>query len=150
MVLSEEEHQKRLALYEQGMNDPSIAKVLNVKKKVIWRWRYRNGLPANARCMRNGLSNDEREKIMLLYNKDMSDPEIAQLLGLCRRTIFTFRRSRNLPPNKKSFGHDAGPNKMCVIVKQAELMAEVKGDDESLFKDKKFLEKMGLGCDDDA
>lgn len=42
--LPEEEHQRRLALWRQGMTDPEIAKELGVSLSTITNWRNRSGL----------------------------------------------------------------------------------------------------------
>lgn len=42
--LPPEEHERRLALWRQGMTDPEIAKALGVSLSTITNWRNRAGL----------------------------------------------------------------------------------------------------------
>lgn len=43
--LSEEEHKKRLELYEAGYTDKEIGEQVHVAQTAIWRWRQNNNLP---------------------------------------------------------------------------------------------------------
>lgn len=150
MRLSEEEHQKRLALYEKGLSDHSIAKELGTHYTTIWGWRKSMGLKSNFKAP--SLSMESHNERMRLYSQGLSDSEISKIVGCNKLTIHRWRLRNNLLAN---FMFGSPKNKLptlnhCSIVKQAEIMAEVRDDDESLFKDKKLLEKMGLECDDDA
>lgn len=46
-VITQEEHDRRMALYAKGMSDPAIAKALGISKNTVAKWRDRNGLPAS-------------------------------------------------------------------------------------------------------
>lgn len=46
-MLSPEEHQERLRLYNQGLTDGQIGAQVCVTKEAIYFWRRKYGIPAN-------------------------------------------------------------------------------------------------------
>jgi transposase len=50
--LPKEEEQKRIDLYNQGLNDYQISKILNYNYGIIRSWRKKRGLPANRSTRR--------------------------------------------------------------------------------------------------
>ena len=48
-MISFGEHQERLQLYSQGLNDREIAEKLYLTQSAIIRWRQINNLPSNAK-----------------------------------------------------------------------------------------------------
>lgn len=43
----QEEHEKRLKLYKEGLSDYKISFICKYSRSVILRWRNKNGLPKN-------------------------------------------------------------------------------------------------------
>lgn len=49
--LSKEEFNKRMKLYNEGLSDCQMAKILNKCPQVIQTWRKRNNLPAHYKII---------------------------------------------------------------------------------------------------
>lgn len=99
--LSQEEHDKRMSLYNQGMSDHQIAEILYYNISTIRNWRVKSNLPANYDVKRKRLEPKEEEERLRLYNKGYTDKEIGYRCGLNAASISAWRRKRGLVPNKK-------------------------------------------------
>ena len=51
-TITEEEHKKRLELYEDGYSDVEIGKILYVSSSAIYNWRKKNKLPTKQTKVR--------------------------------------------------------------------------------------------------
>jgi len=47
---------------------------------------------------------------------------------------------------EKTSRYNKQKKEACMIVRHESAMADIRGDDESVFKDKEFLKKLGLVC----
>ena len=99
--LSQEEHDKRLELYNQGLSDHQIAEILYYNVSTIRNWRLNNNFPSIYNAKDKRLSAKEEQERLRLYHKGYTDAEIAIRVGMQRIGISAWRRSRNLKPNKK-------------------------------------------------
>ncbi len=95
--LSEEEHEKRLKLYNEGLIDSEIAEKRNVSTSTIYTWRNNNELPSNYP---KRLKKKNKNKLEL-YNKGLYDKEIAEILEKDSTTICHWRNENNLESNYK-------------------------------------------------
>lgn len=95
VLVTPEEQAKLRELYNQGLQDIEIAKILYVSPFSVRQWRIVNGLPSNKNTRR------DKER-MVLYQQGFSDREICRRLNLnpCGSTITQWRQSKGLPPNK--------------------------------------------------
>lgn len=94
--LEENEHQRRLKLYKQGLNDREISEKVGITRSGITNWRKRNNLEANNNYK---LTKKEHQKRMELYKQGLTDPEIAEKAGEKKTTISSWRNNNNLEPN---------------------------------------------------
>lgn len=110
-MLTAQEQEKRFELYNQGLTDPQIGKLLFVTPSAIYHWRKKNKLKVNRiskveeeRKLRKEkaelLKKQRNEERMRLYNKGLSDNVIAHLLNCHKTTIFQWRKRMGLKRNK--------------------------------------------------
>jgi hypothetical protein len=102
--ISNQEHEKRLNLYNQGLSDGSIAKYCGLIPSSIRSWRNTRNLPCNCPCLvknRKGgrISKAEEKKRIELYKSGLSDKECAERLNIDYQSFNSWRRYRNLPRN---------------------------------------------------
>ena len=81
-------------LYDQGLNDVSIAGRMNVSREVVGYHRRKLGFPVNSFQPRFKV---DASKLKALYEKGLSDGKIAGELGVCKHTVRTWRRKLGLP-----------------------------------------------------
>lgn len=98
MAISDEEHQKRLELYNQGFNDRQIGEKVGLVQNGIYNWRKRNDLPANN-SLGEKISKKENQKRLKYYNLGMNDNEIAEKINVTPPAIFYWREKNNLKTN---------------------------------------------------
>ncbi len=96
-MISFVEHQERLQLYYQGLNDREIAEKLYLTPGAIIRWRQINNLPSNMKI--NNRRSEERK--LILYNAGFTDKEMAHQLKLKVRSIQSWRTKRKLKSNTR-------------------------------------------------
>jgi transcriptional regulator with XRE-family HTH domain len=102
-ILSKEEHEKRMNLYNQGLSDGLIAKYRGVKRSAINQWRNKNNLkPHYSGRHYNDISEEENKKRMNLYNQGLTDKQCAEKLGLTKDGFNQWRRGKNLLPSIKT------------------------------------------------
>lgn len=97
--LSDDEEERRRDLYEEGLSDPEIADRVGVTPSAIAQWRKRRELKPKGAGPKT-LSGDEEERRRALYEKGLSDPEIADRIGISRSAVQSWRQDRDLPPNE--------------------------------------------------
>lgn len=73
--LPEEEHQRRLAAFRQGMNDREIAVAVGVSKEAIASWRTRTGL---GRVNNRKRKRDDKYFQLLRCNDPLPPDELAE------------------------------------------------------------------------
>ena len=96
-MISFDEHQERLQLYYQGLNDREIAEKLYLTPRAIIRWRQINNLPSNVKI--NNRRSEERK--LILYNAGFTDKEMAHQLKLKVRSVHSWRVKRKLKANTR-------------------------------------------------
>lgn len=97
------EHEARLALHRDGLNDGEIGRARGVSRKAVVTWRTTHGLKANAR--RGSAPNHHS---MLLYQLGWSDSRIAREQRRDPRRIQRWRARLNLPANYQPGEHERG------------------------------------------
>jgi hypothetical protein len=89
-------------LYRAGWDDCSIAEALEVTSSTIWRWRQRQGLPANSHPP--AVAGYARARLADLHGKGLGDPEIGRLMGRTTGAVCKMRRRLGLPANLGAYG----------------------------------------------
>lgn len=88
---------KIIDLYNKNFSDIKIAKILNVSKHTILRFRKRNNLPVKDHSKVN------KNMIKDLYNKGLNDAIISRILNFSVETVRNCRKNTlNLPSIYKS------------------------------------------------
>lgn len=98
-MLPNEEHERRMALYRDGLNDREIADQVHVCPEAITAWRRTRGLPAHT--LHRKITPDTEAEMLRMYQSVMSDVQIARALGLSKSTVLFWRRRRGLAANFK-------------------------------------------------
>lgn len=98
-ALDQDEHNRRYALYRQGMSDDEIAKAVGMTPAAIQKWRSRRGLRTN-RKRHTDLAPEEEDRRMVLYRQGLSDAKIAKALNLKHQAVAAWRYRRHLPSNR--------------------------------------------------
>ena len=98
-MLLKEEHERRMALYRDGLNDREIADQVHVTPEAITFWRKNHGLTANT--PRSKITPGTEAEMLRMYQDGMSDVQIARALGLSKSTVLFWRRRRGLAANFK-------------------------------------------------
>ena len=84
-LLPEDENQRRLELYRQGLTDREIAQRVYVCVPAVRAWRKSRGLP--GRSGRPQLPEEEQERRMALLKSGKTMEDAAEELGLSVRTL---------------------------------------------------------------
>lgn len=84
-----------LKLYEKGLSDYKIAKVLGVSRELVRNRRRKLGLKANFPSYRNRFE-QLKEKFVELWEQGYTYREIRQVLGVSLRTISAWRKRLGL------------------------------------------------------
>lgn len=98
-MLLKEEHERRMALYRDGLNDREIADQVHVTPEAITFWRKNHGLTANT--PRSKITPDMEAEMLRMYQDGMSDGQISQESGMKKATVVSWRRRRGLAANFK-------------------------------------------------
>lgn len=101
-MLPNEEHERRMALYRDGLNDREIADQVHVTPEAITFWRKNHGLTANT--PRSKITPGMEVEMLRMYQDGMSDGQIAKTIGLVKNTVLSWRRRRGLRANFKRGG----------------------------------------------
>lgn len=96
-MITFDEHQERLQLYSQGLNDREIAEKLYLSSNAIFRWRKINNLTDNVKTK----NQRSEERKLILYNAGFTDKEMAYQLKMKTRSIQAWRSKRHLPMNTR-------------------------------------------------
>ena len=98
-MLLKEEHERRMALYRDGLNDREIADQVHVTPEAITFWRKNHGLTANT--PRSKITPDMEAEMLRMHQDGMSDGQISQESGMKKATVVSWRRRRGLAANFK-------------------------------------------------
>lgn len=98
-MLLKEEHERRMALYRDGLNDREIADQVHVTPEAITFWRKNHGLTANT--PRSKITPGTEAEMLRMYQDGMSDGQISQESGMKKATVVSWRRRRGLAANFK-------------------------------------------------
>ena len=96
------DEKKALALYRAGKFDREIAEAVTVSPQTISRWRKAWGLKAHAQSQNMGCPPQyDWELALSLYEKCLSDREIAKEIGCAYQTVNSWRHRNELPSKYK-------------------------------------------------
>ena len=84
-MLPEDENQRRMELYHQGLTDREIARRVYVCVPAVRAWRKSRGLP--GRSGRPQLPEEEQKRRMALLRSGKTMAEAAAELGVTERTL---------------------------------------------------------------
>lgn len=84
-----------MRLYNDGLSDPEIAKVLGQFPQVIYNWRKMYGLPANY-VQHSGATGSHADTIRTMHAAGSTDSEIAASIGVSRLAVLNFRKREGL------------------------------------------------------
>ena len=98
-MLPREEHERRMVLYRDGLNDREIADQVHVTPEAITFWRKNHGLTANT--LRSKITPDMEAEMLRMHQDGMSDGQISQESGMKKATVVSWRRRRGLAANFK-------------------------------------------------
>ena len=98
-MLPREEHERRMVLYRDGLNDREIADQVHVTTEAITFWRKNHGLTANT--PRSKITPDMEAEMLRMHQDGMSDEQISQESGMKKATVVSWRRRRGLAANVK-------------------------------------------------
>jgi len=101
MNISDEEHLKRLEIYNKGKTDTYIAEVVGCSDHTIVYWRQKHNLEPNIK-KGNPLSEKEENERMRLYNLGFDDKQIAEKMNISKEAVNSWRNLRGLDSNFKS------------------------------------------------
>ena len=96
-MISSEDHQMRMALYRQGLNDREISEQVHVTTEAISAWRRTNGLPAHNQHRK--VTPEMEAEMRKLHREGASDGQIAKALGMPKPTVAAWRSRKNLKAN---------------------------------------------------
>ena len=96
-MIPREEHEARLKLYNQGLNDTEMGHALYLSPATVHRWRRINGLPSNFKSPR--MTGAELEEIWRMYRAGETDWRIGKATGRPASTIYNWRKRNGLPKN---------------------------------------------------
>ena len=96
-MLPREEHERRMVLYRDGLNDREIADQVHVTPEAITFWRKNHGLTANT--PRSKITPDMEAEMLRMHQDGMSDGQISQESGMKKATVVSWRRQRGLAAN---------------------------------------------------
>lgn len=117
-VLSADDANYRLKLYEQGLNDREIAGIIGITNMAIYGWRKRNNLSPNVEQGWKRLSKDKAEYRMHLHKQGLSDTKIAKIIGIHTSSFNEWRQKNNLEPNFKPYKKKATHEQKLEAYKQ--------------------------------
>ena len=87
-----------MPLYRQGLSDGEIAAATGKEKRYVQKWRARWGLPYNPSKREKACREDQRRR-RELYDRGLSDREIAEETGAKISTVTSWRDNFGLAPN---------------------------------------------------
>ena len=108
-MLLKEEHERRMALYRDGLNDREIADQVHVTPEAITFWRKNHGLTANT--PRSKITPSTEAEMLRMYQDGLSDGQISQESGMKKATVVSWRRRRGLAANFKQGERARGAGK---------------------------------------
>lgn len=98
-MISRQDHEKRMALYNQGLSDQEIGEKLYLSYATIAYWRKINGLPSNSEHRR--ITPAMEAEMLRMHQDGMSDGQISQESGMKKATVVSWRRRRGMAANFK-------------------------------------------------
>ena len=101
-MLEPMEHERRLHLYRQGLNDREIAERLYLTPEAITIWRRASKLPAHNQHRK--VTPEMEAEMRRLHREGANDMQIARALGMPKPTVAAWRRRNGLTA-KAARGH---------------------------------------------
>ena len=136
--------EKRLEMYHNGHTDFAMAKIEGVEISTIAKWRKKYGLSANnVKSKSPKRRKNTYKKRMELYNKGLSDSEIAKKVGITTSGIESWRKRNGLEPNYIKRTCYQRPPSYTPVEKEYDTVKELFGVDSSQCPaDREFWEKI--------
>ena len=100
--LSDKNNQDRLDLYNQGLSDYEIGKIMNIAQSAIYYWRKRKGLFANYKTTPKHILKKRRTKINNEYLKN----GYIDMNMVTERRSYVFNHLRKIPDSKRFITSD--------------------------------------------
>jgi DNA-binding NarL/FixJ family response regulator len=97
-IFHSERVERILELWGKGLSDGAIAKELQIDKNRVQQVRRRRGLPYHQ-SERQRASSAALQERRALYDRGLSDREIAEATGAKLSTVIQWREKKELPPN---------------------------------------------------
>ena len=88
-----------MALWNNGLLDPQIAKHFNCSKVAVSIWRKQNDLPSNKAIVRSERSSINHEQLTKLWFNGLKDSEIAKEMKCSTITVWNFRKENGMGSN---------------------------------------------------
>jgi hypothetical protein len=100
-MLTDAENKERRDAYDQTESDADAAKLVQIEEHTFRAWRLGKGLPAKQPQFGNGrgLDPERQTKRQKLYEEGLTDPQIAEALGIPVKSVGDWRRKYKLPVN---------------------------------------------------
>ena len=92
-----EDHQRMVAMYEQGKSLQEIAEDIGCTHHTVRRLLKQLGIEKRPVLLRHVITPEDREMIVKLRSQGKSYPEIAAKIGCCRETVIAIMRQLNVP-----------------------------------------------------
>lgn len=96
-MLEPMEHERRLHLYRQGLNDREIAERLYLTPEAITHWRKTHELPAHS--PRRWITPEMAEEMARMHREGASDGQIAKQMNMPKPTVAAWRIRNGLKAN---------------------------------------------------
>lgn len=118
--MTDQEHAKRLALYNQRLCDREIGEIVGVGETAIYKWRKNNGLKANTAAY---ITDNRRE----LYDQGCTDQEIARGIGKSVQTVKEWRHFYKLKNNRPADARKSTKASLCWSCTRARALPDPYG-----------------------
>ena len=92
--------EKALEMYNEGMDDTTLARALGVTHVTVYRWRKDRNLTSNKKRISESEKKKHRDSLALyLHSIGYADPYISFVTGMSPGGVAHFRQKRGLKPN---------------------------------------------------
>lgn len=92
-LMTAEQEKMTRTLYEQGMSDYRISRMIHKNIEAVRKWRIINGLQPNATCVHKVRKPIPRDEVKDLYESGWSGIQIADKFGVASSTVYIMLQS---------------------------------------------------------